>query len=50
MFNDRFAHRMAARYRKKGLDKTARRIVELLTQRGVQRAACNGAGDRRRGR
>jgi magnesium-protoporphyrin O-methyltransferase len=38
MFNDRFAHRMAARYRKKGLDKTARRIVELLTQRGVQGA------------
>jgi 16S rRNA G966 N2-methylase RsmD len=38
MFNDRFAHRMAARYRKKGLDKTARRMVELLTQRGVQGA------------
>jgi 16S rRNA G966 N2-methylase RsmD len=38
MFNDRFAHRMAARYRKKGLDKTARRMVELLTRRGVQGA------------
>jgi 16S rRNA G966 N2-methylase RsmD len=38
MFNDRFAHRMAARYRKRGLDKTARRMVELLIQRGVQGA------------
>jgi magnesium-protoporphyrin O-methyltransferase len=38
MFNDRFARRLAARYRKKGLDKTARRMVDLLAQRGVQGA------------
>jgi 16S rRNA G966 N2-methylase RsmD len=38
MFGDRFAKRMAARYRRRGLDKTARRIVELLTERGVQGA------------
>jgi 16S rRNA G966 N2-methylase RsmD len=29
---------MAARYRKKGLDKPARRMVELLTERGVRGA------------
>jgi hypothetical protein len=38
MFDVRFAKRMAARYRKKGLDKTARRMVELLAERGVQGA------------
>jgi 16S rRNA G966 N2-methylase RsmD len=38
MFGDRFAARMAARYRKKGLDRTARRMVELLVDRGVQGA------------
>jgi magnesium-protoporphyrin O-methyltransferase len=38
MFDDRFAGRMAARYRKKGLDKTAGRMVELLAERGVQGA------------
>jgi len=38
MFNDRFAHRMAARYRRRGLDRTARRMVELLAERGVQGA------------
>jgi 16S rRNA G966 N2-methylase RsmD len=38
MFDDRFAKRMATRYRKKGLDKTARRMVALLTERGVQGA------------
>jgi magnesium-protoporphyrin O-methyltransferase len=38
MFDDRFARRMAARYRKRGLDKTSRRMVELLTARGVQGA------------
>jgi magnesium-protoporphyrin O-methyltransferase len=38
MFDDRFARRMAARYRKKGLDKTSRRMVELLAVRGVQGA------------
>jgi magnesium-protoporphyrin O-methyltransferase len=38
MFDPRFAKRMAARYRKRGLDKTARRMVELLSQAGVQDA------------
>jgi 16S rRNA G966 N2-methylase RsmD len=39
IFDDRFAKRMAARYRKKGLDKTARRMVALLTEGGVRGAA-----------
>ena len=38
MFNPRFARRRATRYRKRGLEKTARRIVELLAQRDVQDA------------
>ena len=38
MFDPRFAKRMAARYRKRGLSKTARRMVELLCQAGVQDA------------
>ena len=38
MFDPRFAKRMAARYRKRGLDKTSRRMVELLSQAGVQDA------------
>ena len=38
MFGPRFAHRMAARYRKRGLDKTARRMVELLAECGIQDA------------
>jgi 2-polyprenyl-3-methyl-5-hydroxy-6-metoxy-1,4-benzoquinol methylase len=38
MFDPRFAKRMATRYRKRGLDKTARRMVELLSQAGVQNA------------
>jgi magnesium-protoporphyrin O-methyltransferase len=38
MFDDRFAKRRAARYRKKGLDKTARRMVDLLVERGVDGA------------
>jgi 16S rRNA G966 N2-methylase RsmD len=38
MFGDRFARHRAARYRNKGLDKTARRMVELLAERGVQGA------------
>jgi len=38
MFNPRFAKRMAARYRKRGLDKTARRMVELLGPAGVRDA------------
>jgi magnesium-protoporphyrin O-methyltransferase len=38
MFDTRFAGRMATRYRKRGLDKTAQRMVDLLTQTGVQGA------------
>lgn len=38
MFNPGFARRMAGRYRKRGLDKTARRIVDLLAQGGIQGA------------
>jgi hypothetical protein len=35
MFTNRFARWSAGRYRKRGLGKTARRIVELVTARGV---------------
>jgi hypothetical protein len=38
MFGARFARRTAARYRRKGLDVTARRMVEILEQRGVRGA------------
>jgi 2-polyprenyl-3-methyl-5-hydroxy-6-metoxy-1,4-benzoquinol methylase len=38
MFDDRFARRMAARYRKKGLDKTAQRMVDLLAEDGLDGA------------
>lgn len=38
MFGDRFAKRMAARYRRRGLDRTARRMVDLLAADGVQGA------------
>ena len=38
MFGARFAKRMAARYRKRGLDATAQAIVDLVTQGGVQGA------------
>ncbi|MDQ3889536.1 MAG: methyltransferase domain-containing protein [Actinomycetota bacterium] len=37
-FGARFAARAARRYRKKGLDKTARRIVEFLASRGIEGA------------
>jgi 16S rRNA G966 N2-methylase RsmD len=37
-FSRRFAHRMAKRYRKRGLDKTARRMVGFLEQRGIEGA------------
>ena len=37
-FSDRFARRVAKRYRKRGLDKTARQIVEFLQSRGIQDA------------
>jgi hypothetical protein len=37
-FNPRFARRAAKRYRKRGLDKTARRLVGFLEQRGIDDA------------
>jgi hypothetical protein len=37
-FGERFARRVAARYRKRGLDRTARRMVEFLDARGIQGA------------
>lgn len=37
-FTDRSARRQANRYRKRGLDKTARRIVELVAANGVDGA------------
>jgi len=38
-FGSRFAARVAARYRKRGLDKTARRMVAFLDQRGIDGAS-----------
>jgi magnesium-protoporphyrin O-methyltransferase len=38
LFGARFAKRMASRYRKRGLDKTAQTIVEMVAQGGVQGA------------
>jgi 16S rRNA G966 N2-methylase RsmD len=38
LFGARFAKRMATRYRKRGLDKTAQTIVEMVAQGGVQGA------------
>jgi len=37
-FTPRFARRVATRYRKKGLDETARRMVEFLELRGIEDA------------
>jgi 16S rRNA G966 N2-methylase RsmD len=37
-FNPRFARRMAKRYRKRGLDRTARRMVDFLQSRGLDGA------------
>jgi 16S rRNA G966 N2-methylase RsmD len=37
-FNRRFARRVAKRYRKRGLDKTAQRMVAFLEQRGIEGA------------
>src|SRR5688500_11824294 len=49
MFGGRFARRMAARYRKKGLDKTAQAMVEMLAERGLEGATVlevgGGAGE-----
>jgi 16S rRNA G966 N2-methylase RsmD len=38
LFTARFARRMAERYRKKGLDRTAQRMVDFLEQRGIEGA------------
>ena len=38
LFNEKFARRMAKRYRKRGLDKTARRMVEFLERAGLEGA------------
>jgi magnesium-protoporphyrin O-methyltransferase len=38
-FNPRFARRMAKRYRKRGLDRPAQRIVEFLESRGLAGAS-----------
>src|SRR4051794_34423559 len=37
-FGRRFARRVATRYRSRGLDRTARRIVEFLETRGTEDA------------
>jgi 16S rRNA G966 N2-methylase RsmD len=37
-FGDRFARRVAQRYRKRGLDKPSQRIVEFIESRGVREA------------
>ena len=38
-FGERFARRMAARYRKRGLDRTARKMVAFLEERGIEGAS-----------
>jgi hypothetical protein len=38
VFGESFARRVAKRYRKKGLDKTARRMVAFLDSRGIEGA------------
>jgi cyclopropane fatty-acyl-phospholipid synthase-like methyltransferase len=38
MFGERFARRVAARYRKRGLDRTAQQIVDFLAERGIDGA------------
>jgi hypothetical protein len=49
VFDAAFAHRLAKRYRRRGLDPAARRIVEALTGRGVEGATVleigGGIGD-----
>jgi 2-polyprenyl-3-methyl-5-hydroxy-6-metoxy-1,4-benzoquinol methylase len=49
MFTGRRARRTANRYRRRGLDKTARRIVDLVTQEGLDGATVlevgGGVGD-----
>ncbi|HEX6679654.1 MAG TPA: hypothetical protein VF063_03315, partial [Gaiellaceae bacterium] len=38
-FSRRFARRVARRYRKRGLDKTAQQMVDFLERRGVEGAS-----------
>jgi magnesium-protoporphyrin O-methyltransferase len=38
LFNEKFARRMAKRYRKRGLDRTSRRMVAFLEARGLEGA------------
>src|SRR4051812_49573764 len=49
MFTGRFARRMGTRYRKRGLDKTARAMVALLEQAGVAGATVLEIGGGARG-
>jgi hypothetical protein len=39
LFNQRFARRLASRYGKRGLDATARKVVEFLRQLGTEGAS-----------
>jgi hypothetical protein len=43
-FNRRFAGRLAKRYRRHGLDKTARTMADFLIERGVENATILGVG------
>jgi 16S rRNA G966 N2-methylase RsmD len=49
MFGGRFARQMAARYRRRGLDRTAQTIVELIAEHGLEGATVlevgGGAGE-----
>ena len=38
IFGARFARRVAHKYRKRGLDRTSRRIVDFLLERGIRDA------------
>ena len=39
VFSDRFARRLASRYRRRGLNRTERRLVEMVLARGVDGAS-----------
>lgn len=39
VFTDRFAQRVATRYRKRGLNATSRRMVDFLCERGIEGAS-----------
>jgi 16S rRNA G966 N2-methylase RsmD len=49
MFGPGYARHLAARYRRRGLDRTAQRIVDYLSERGLERATVleigGGIGD-----